>query len=239
MEMGIKSSDMMCIAMARKLKDAENVFHGVASTVPMIAIMLAKKLYNPHLNYLNITGGVNVEDVDLQISSDGANLYDSSRSSFSLTDIFDLSARGKLDVAFLSGGQVDRFGSINNSLIGTKDQMKVKLPGGAGSAVLVPTCKRAFIWKSKHEKRGFVDKVDFVTTRGNVNYVFTPLCIFQCRNGLLYLDTIYPNSSLEEIRENTGFQIVYNELHVMEEPSIEELNALNEIDPRRLRECEF
>ena len=237
--MNYTMADMMVVSIARKLKDAENAFHGVASPVPMVSIMLAKKMYNEELQYLNITGGVNMLPDILEKSTDGDNLYLGSKSSFNLTDIFDLSARGGLDVAFLSGGQVDAKGRINNSVIGNFVKPKVKLPGGAGSAVLVPTTKRAFIWKTKHDKRGFVENVDFVTTQGNVKYIFSPLCTFVMNNGKLEIESIHPYSSLDEIIENTAFEIERKEYPITPEPTEKELSLLHEIDKDNVRECEF
>lgn len=237
--MNYKVSDMMVITIARELKGAKNAFHGVASPVPMTAIMLAKKLHGDDLTYLNITGGVNINPDKLEISTDAYNLFNGSRSIFGLTDIFDLSARGELDVAFLSGVQIDKNARLNNSVIGEYNKPKVRLPGGAGSAVLVPNCKRGFIWRTKHDKKTFVDKVDFVTSQGNVKYIFTPLCIFEKVGDELILKAISPLSSLEEIKEKTGFEIKYDTLNYIEEPTEEELRLLNEIDPENIRDSEF
>lgn len=232
-------SDLMTIVIARYLTDVKSCFHGLASTVPMVGIILTRKLYNPELLYLNITGGVNIQDAGLTVSTDGGNLLRSSKSSFNLTDIFDYAARGRLEVAFLSGGQVDRKAQINNTVIGTFAHPKVKLPGGAGSAVLIPNCKRAFIWKTKHDKRSFVEQVDFVTSKGNVDYVFTPLCVFKNIDGLLMLDGIMPDSSIDEIMENTGFQIIVNSDRMIDPPTESELSALSSLDPTRCRDAEF
>ncbi len=237
--MEYKVSDMMVITIARALKGAKNAFHGVASPVPMTAILLAKRLYDDNLTYLNITGGVNVVPDELSISTDSYNLFKGTKSVFGLTDIFDLAARGGLDVAFLSGVQIDKNARLNNSVIGDYFKPKVRLPGGAGSAVLVPNCKRGFIWRTKHDKKSFVDKVDFVTTQGNVKYVFTPLCVFEKLENELILKSISPLSSLEEIKENTGFEIKYNNLEYIDIPTEEELKALYEIDPNNIRDSEF
>lgn len=237
--MNYKGSDMMVITIARALKGAKNAFHGVASPVPMVAIMLAKKLYGDDLVYLNITGGVDINPEKLEISTDAYNLYKGSRSIFGLTDIFDLAARGELDVAFLSGVQIDKKGRLNNSVIGEYHKPKVRLPGGAGSAVLVPNCKRGFIWRTKHDTKSFVDEVDFVTTQGNVKYVFTPLGTFEKVGEELWLKEISPLSSLEEIKANTGFEIKYTTLAYIEEPTEEELRLLSEIDPDHIRDSEF
>ena len=232
-------ADVMAIAIARYLKGAVNCFHGVASTIPMVGIMLCRRLYDPEVTYLNITGGVNTEGVPLQISTDGPELYRESKSCFHLADIFDLSARGGLDVAFLSGGQVDGRGRVNNSAIGEFRKPKVKLPGGAGSAVLIPNCRRAFVWKSKHEPRGFVDQVDFITSQGNVAYVFSPLCVFRNEGGKLVLDALMPGATVEQVAENTGFPVSTDQMREFAPVTEEELRILDEIDPARVRDAEL
>ena len=233
-----KSSDLLTISIARALKGAENCFHGVASGIPCIAIMLSRRLHNPDLVYLNITGGVNVDRSIREVSTDGNDLFKDSASAFGLADIFDLAARGGLDVAFLSGGQVDQGGRVNNSVIGPFRQPKVKLPGGAGSAVLIPNTKRAFVWKSKHEKRGLVERVDFITSQGNVKYVFTPLCTFEMVDGSLQLKERMPGVSFDTIQENTGFVVENNGAPEMPPPTPQEMEALNDIDPLRFRDLE-
>lgn len=232
-------ADIMTVSMARLLKDDERVFHGVASPMAMVAILLAKELYAENLTYLNITGGVNVKPNNLTISTDSPNLLKGSSSYFSLSDIFDLSMRGGLDVAFLSGVQFDLYGNVNASVIGDYEKPKVRLPGGAGSAVLLPTVKKGILWRTKHDVRTFVDKCDFVTTRGNIHKIITPLCIFKYEEGVLKLDSIHPHSSLKEVEENTGFKLIYDEVKITEAPTREELSFLRRIDPKGIREVEF
>ncbi|GIM29788.1 3-oxoadipate--succinyl-CoA transferase subunit B [Clostridium polyendosporum] len=236
----LRVSDIMTCAMARLLKDEEKVFHGVSSHLPMVAMMLARSMHAPNLVHLNISGGVNPQTVkDAYYSSAGADLWNGAEAVFSLEEVFDLSMRGKLDVAFLSGVQFDINGNVNASVIGDYNKPKVRLPGGAGSAVLIPTAKKAIIWRTKHDKRTFVEKVDFVTTRGNLWKIVTPLCIFKFEEGKLLLESIHPTSSLNEVIENTGFEVNYNEIKYTPEPSEEELRMLKRIDPYDFRSKEF
>ncbi len=239
--MNFHVADLMAVAIARRLKNYDNVFHGVASPLPMVAILLAKNLYVKDLIYLNITGGINVIPEKLTMSTDGAELTYRTEGNFDLSDIFDLGARGELDVAFLSGVQVDEKGRLNSSVIGEYDTPKVKLPGGAGSAVLVPNVKKAFIWRTKHDPRVMVKDVDFITTQGNVCKVFTPLCIFSKDEDGLYLDKLLGKTSLEEVKKMTGFEVRYNDSQLESEPlpTQEEMNMLNEIDPNGIRYIEF
>lgn len=233
-------SDIMTCALANLLEDNETVFYGVSSHMPMVATQLAKEKHAKRLVQLNIPGGVNPKSVkDSTYSSASNEIFKTSESYFSLENVFDLSMRGKLDVAFLSGVQFDKHGNVNASIIGNPKKPKVRLPGGAGSAVLIPTVNKAIIWRTKHDKRTFVNNVDFVTTRGNVWKIVTPLCVFKYEEGLLKLDSIHPNSSLEEVRENTEFDLIYNEIKYTALPTEIELNLLNRIDPKNNRSIEF
>lgn len=232
--------DIMVCEMARLIKDGNTVFHGVSSHMPMIATLLAKALHAPNAVHLNIPGGVDPKVEKLQkYSSAGISLTNSSASDFPLSEIFDLSMRGGLDVAFLSGIQFDNVGNVNASVIGDYKKPKVRMPGGAGSAVLIPTAKRAVIWRTKHDKRTFVEKVDFVTTRGNIDRIITPLCVFRMYDGQLILESIHPHSSIEEIAQNTGFEIRYIDIKYTQIPTSLELEMLRKIDPDDYRNMEF
>lgn len=236
----IRISDLMVCAMARLIRDGETVFQGVSSHMPMIAILLAKSLHAPKAVHLNIPGGVDPKPKRLpSYTSAGKELLDQSCSFFPLAEVFDLSMRGGLDVAFLSGIQMDRYGNVNASVIGDYHRPKVRMPGGAGSAVLIPTAKRAILWRTKHDKRTFVDRVDFITTRGNIDRIITPLCVFKFEEGRIKLDTVHPTSSLNEIIANTGFYVEYDEIRYTPEPSKEELMALRKIDRNDDRNIEF
>lgn len=236
----LRVSDIMTCAIARMLKDGEKVFHGVSSHLPMVAMMLARSMHAPNLIHLNIPGGVNPKYIkDARYSSAGADLLNGSEAVFPLAEVFDLAMRGQLDVAFLSGIQFDVNGNVNASVIGDYNKPKVRLPGGAGSAVLIPTAKKAIIWRTKHDKRTFVEKVDFVTTRGNLWKIVTPLCIFEFRGDKLWLDSIHPTSSLEEVIDNTGFKLNYTKVKYTPAPSEEELKMLKRIDFNDFRSKEF
>lgn len=239
--MSFHAADLMVTAIARRLLNEDKVFHGVASPVPLVSILLAKNLYVKELTYLNITGGINVLPEKLSKSTDGPELTYRSEGRFDLSDIFDLGARGGLDVAFLSGVQIDKKGRLNSSVIGEYDSPKVKLPGGAGSAVLVPNVKKAFIWRTKHDTRSLVENVDFVTTQGNVYKVFTPLCIFGKDEEGLYLDKLLGETTLDEVQQMTGFKIRYHGETVESEPlpTQEELDMLKKLDPDGIRYIEF
>lgn len=236
----LRKADMMVTAIARLMRNGETVFHGVSSPIPLAAVSLAKALHAPDMVYLNIPGGVDGKPSRiLNHSTAGADILDRAPAYFPLMEVFDLSMRGGLDVAFLSGVQFDPYGNVNASVIGDYCKPKVRLPGGAGSAVLIPTAKKPIIWRTVHNKRTFVKKCDFNTTRGELYRIVTPLCVFRMEKGRVVLDRVFPYTSIEEIRENTGFELIYDELVYEPEPTAEELRILRMIDPKKNRTMEF
>lgn len=232
-------ADVMACAMARLLEDGQRVFHGVSSHLPMVAMLLARRMQAPNLTHLDIAGGVNPTRASSAFSSAGSALYDSGEAYFPLCDVFDLSMRGGLDVAFLSGVQFDAAGQVNASVIGEYDHPKVRLPGGAGSAVLIPTAKRVILWRSVHNRRTFVEWPDFVTAKGNAWRLVTPLCVFAFAEGRWELESLHSFSSLEEVRENTAFPVICQAERITPPPSREEARLLRMVDPQNLRCLEF
>ena len=236
----VGAREMMVIAIARLLRNGETVFHGVASPLPMVAILVAKATHAPDSIYLNITGSIDPIPDSLPISTVDPKLLRGTRAMVTLTDLFDLAARGRLDTAFLSGVQIDGSGRINMSVIGSFDRPKVRLPGGAGSAALMPRAKRTIIWRTKHDPRVFVDKLDFVTAAGNVDRVVTPLCQFQRVEGRLVVESIHPGIDPEALIAATGFPIeVDRATPVTPPPTAAELAALARVDPDLVSASEF
>jgi glutaconate CoA-transferase subunit B len=231
---------MMVVSLARLLRDGETVFHGVASPLPMVAILLAKRLHAPNLVYLNITGSIDPRPDHLPISTVDPSLLRGTRALVTLTDLFDLSARGRLDTAFLSGVQIDGRGRINMSVIGDFARPKVRLPGGAGSAALMPTARRTILWRTKHDSRTFVERLDFVTAAGHVDRVVTPLCVYQRRDGFLAVESIHRHVTPATLKTATGFPVVVDDnTPVTPAPTEQELLALSEVDPASVSASEF
>ncbi len=235
-----EQSNMMVAALARLLRDGETAFHGVASPIPMLAILLAQKLHAPNLTYINITGSVNPNPASFTSSTADPVLLRGTASIFTLADAFDLAARGKLDTAFLSGVQIDKHGNINMSAIGDYAKPKVRLPGGAGSAFLTETAGRILAWRTRHDSKTFVDRVNFITAAGaRLDRVVTPLCVFALRDGELKVESIHYYSGPQEVQANTGFDLHVEDVPFTHPPTKQEMDALNEIDPDMIRLVEF
>src|SRR5438309_9792609 len=152
---------MMAVALSRLLRDGETVFHGVASPLPMVAILLARATHAPDLVYLNITGSVDATPDHLPHSTVDPALLAGTRSLITLADAFDLSARGELDTVFLSGVQIDGQGRINMCATGHHARPTVRLPGGAGSAFLMSAATRIVLWRMPHDRRTFFGALPF------------------------------------------------------------------------------
>jgi glutaconate CoA-transferase subunit B len=230
-------ADMMIVTMARLLKDAENVFMGVASNLPFFAIWVARKLYNPNLIWLNIPGRVNPNPSSPPRTTVHFEMAKEGRASITLAEIFDMSARGELDVAFLSGVQIDKHGNFNLSHIPGENRIKAQLTGGAGSALIYPNTRRVILWRTRHDKRTFIEKCPVITASGNTYRVVTPLAVFKKENGSLVLESIHPYSSYEEVSENTGFHV--SPAPFTSPPTEEELTLIRQFDPESVREIEF
>ena len=100
--------------------------------------------------------------------------------------------------------------------------------------------KRVILWRTQHNPRVFVERLDSVTAAGNVDRVVTPLCVLRRRAGRLALEMIFPTASPEEVVANTGFPLaIPPDCPRLEEPTARELALLDEIDPRGVRSMEF
>jgi glutaconate CoA-transferase subunit B len=230
-------ADLMACVIARLLRDGETVFFGLASPLAMLGVLLAKETHAPGLTVLNIPGGMGDAVARLPRSTVDASLTGGSRSLFTLAEVFDLSARGRLDTVLLSGVQIDHQGRINMSVIGDRAQPRVALPGGAGSALLLPTAGRTILWRSKHDARTFVERLDYVTAAGATSHVVTPLCLFERRASVLEVASIHPGVALETLQQATGWPV--GAAPETPPPTAHELATLARLDPENVRAAEF
>lgn len=237
-------AEMMVVALAREIKKGDIVFHGLASPVPMTAMKLAKAL-GTDFTYVNITGGVDPDWEKPAIigSTLSANLYEGGVANYGLAEIFDLACTDRVDIAFLSLVQMSPRGEINMSYVGGDyEHPKVRFPGGAGSATLTPVTKRTTIWKTKHDKNSFVEKVAYCTAKADPNKEFrviTNLCTMAMKNGRLEIESVFPYANLDEVKSNTGWEINQTDVPFAPPPTEAELAALDKIDPNRIRYVEF
>ena len=217
--------------LARFIKPDEITFSGVNSTLPMLACLLAKKAYDWNFIYINVAGGVDPEPAHIPLSSSDPVPAQDSASIFANEDFYDLCTRGRMDLTFLGAAQIDGEGCANNSVIGPWERPKVRLPGGGGGAVMLPTARRACTWRTEHSTRTLVEKLDFRTSWGGFHGVVTPIAVFVKRESRLALQSWHPESSLDEVQQRTGFKFDASGAHPTAAPTAREVQALRELDP--------
>ena len=107
----------------------------------------------------------------------------------------------------------------------------MRLPGGGGAAVLMPTAKRVVTWRTEHSPRALVEKLDFVTAAGNLQTLVTPIAVFQRRDGRLALASWNPEVTVDEVVRRTGFQFDASRAEPTPPITAPEKAALDGLDP--------
>jgi glutaconate CoA-transferase, subunit B len=243
------SSELLTINAARLLRDGDVVFVGVG--LPNLACNLARRTHAPNLVMIYEAGVIGAQPARLPLSIGDPTLVSGALSVCSMYDIFAFYLqRGNIDVGFLGGAQIDRFGNINATVIGDYQHPKVRLPGSGGSMEISAWANRCYIL-TPHQKRRFPEKVDFRTSAGFLGgrperdaahlrgggpqAVVTDLGIMEPdESGELVLTALHPGCTVEQAQANTGWELkVASELRLTEAPSEEELHILRqELDPQ-------
>jgi glutaconate CoA-transferase subunit B len=250
------SAELMTINAARMLRDGDVVFVGVG--LPNLACNLARHTHAPNLVMIYEAGVIGAQPARLPLSIGDPTLVSGALAVCSMYEIFALYLqRGNIDVGFLGGAQIDRFGNINATVIGRGQgdlqeiyqQPRVRLPGSGGSMEIAAWANRCYIM-TPHQKRRFPETVDFRTSAGFLNgrserdaamllgagpqAVVTDLGIMEPdENGELTLTALHPGIQVDQVRANTGWDVkVAPELKTTEPPTEEELRILREeLDP--------
>ena len=188
-------ADVIC----RLIGDARHVAVGAASPIPATAALLAREVGDGK-PYVSLLG-----------SRAHTFFTDGSR------ELFDCAGQGRIDVFFLSGGQIDGEGNINLVSVGDYDKPKARFPGSFGSAYLYYVVPRVILFRTEHSRRTLVPKVDFISAPGGSpdNVVrpggpialITNRCLFEFDRAQrrFHLGSVHPGHSVEEVVENTGF----------------------------------
>jgi len=242
------SPELMTINAARLLLDGDVVFVGVG--LPNLACNLARQTHAPNLLMIYEAGVIGAQPARLPLSIGDPTLVSGATAVCSMYDIFALYLqRGNVDVGFMGGAQIDRYGNINATVIGPYDHPRVRLPGSGGSMEIAAWANRCYII-TPHQKRRFPEKVEFRTSAGFLSgrserdlahlrgggpqAVVTDLGILEPdQNGELVLAALHPGKTIEEVKANTGWELkVVPSLRTTQPPSEEELRILRqELDP--------
>jgi glutaconate CoA-transferase, subunit B len=238
-------NEMMIVASARQLAGERVCFVGIGP--PNIACNLAKRTVAPTLELVYEAGVFGSNPQRLPLSIGDPTLV---TGSVSVTSMFELFAyylqRGLVDVAFLGASQIDRYGNINTTVIGDYSSPKVRLPGSGGACDISINARKVFVIMPQ-SKRSFVETVDFVTSPGHLagsrpqdwlgagpEVVVTGLGTYMFDgSGQMYLATLHPGVTVDEVRENTSWDIaVGDDVTETPAPTEEELHLIREeLDP--------
>ncbi|MCS7207208.1 MAG: CoA synthetase [Dehalococcoidia bacterium] len=222
--------ELMACVIAREVRDGETCATGMASPLPAAGLLLAQAIYAPRARIIIL------EHPDPRFNP----FPDASGIHF-------LAQRGKLDLFFLSGIQIDRFGNFNLHVIGDYYQPRVRMPGAYGSGMLYYMAKRVILFRTEHTRRTFVERVDFISGAGSTPpTVYRPGGPYKCVTPMAVLrfrkdppgwelESVHPGHTVEEVQANTGFPLeLAADFRTTPEPTQQELRALRTTVRERL-----
>jgi len=239
----ITPDEMMSVAAARALRDGQVCFVGIG--LPSTAANLARRLHAPNLVLIYESGTLDTRPEQLPLSIGDGVLATSALTIISVPEVFNYWLQpGRIDIGFLSGAQIDRFGNINTTVIGEYDDPLVRLPGSGGAPEIAASCREVIV-VMRHRARAFVDQVDFVTSVGygtgpddravlglrgrGPTRVITDLGVLEPdpETKELVLTALHQGISVEEVRAQTGWELqVSVDLRITTPPTDAELATL-------------
>jgi glutaconate CoA-transferase subunit B len=244
--------ELLAVITSRLLEDKKTVFVGIG--LPMAAALLAQLSHSPNLSII-FEGGIIAPELKrgkMPLSTNEVRAGRKAMAFCSITDMFLYQQRGFLDYGLLGAAQIDKFGNINTSLIGDIKRPKIRLPGSGGANDIASSASRVII-SVIHEKRRFVEKVDFITSpgflagwksRNDAGLIFggpykvvTDLGImgFDPTTKMLKLEGVHEGVAVQEVLNNTGFELpVATSLQKIHPPNKQELRILRQIDPEKV-----
>jgi glutaconate CoA-transferase subunit B len=246
---GFSNQELMVAAASRELKDHEIVFVGIG--IPQLGALLAQRTHAPNLTLIYESGVIGTRPARLPLSIGDPTLVSGTYGIFSFYETFSLLLqRGFIDVGFVGGAQVDKFGNINSTVIGEYGKPKVRLPGSGGGCEIAGLSKRIIII-TPHEKRRMVEKVDFITSPGFIDgpgareqiglkggpaAVITTMGVlrFDEKTREMYLSSYHPGVSIDQIKQNTGWNLkISPDVRETEPPTVEQVEILRkDLDPQ-------
>ncbi len=248
MPAGYSTFEIMAVAAAREIRDGEVVFAGTG--LPMLGAMLAQRTHAPGCVVVFEAGGVDPRMLHLPMSVGDSRTLTGAAMAAGLMEAFTyLLQGGRIDVGFLGGAQIDRYGNINSTAVGDYRRPAVRFSGSGGSADVAALARRTVI-VARHERRRFPERVDYRTSPGwleggssreragirggGPSAVVTTLGIIRFRPDSRepYLASYHPGVSLARIQAETGFPLDVSEAVETPPPTAEELRILRHVvDP--------
>lgn len=250
--MSYNAMELMICCAARSLEDGKTV--AVGTGAPCAAAMLAQRTTAPSLVIFFEAGGVAPQLPTMPISVGDSRTFYRGAMATSMADVMETCQRGMMDYTFLGGAQIDAYGNLNSTMIGGEYvRPKVRLPGSGGACDLASLCWRILV-VTNHDRRRFVDHVDFLTTPGYLTgpgareaaglppgtgpyRVITDLAVlgYHDQTKRMEIISLHPGITLDQVRDATGFTLGIREpLQTTQPPSELELAILrSDVDPHR------
>jgi glutaconate CoA-transferase subunit B len=246
---GYTPAELMVTAAAREIRDGDVVFVGMR--LPLLGFLLAKMTHAPEAVGVYELGIVRTDPAAEPILTMG-DLANLCRAQWlaDTTDAMALLQNGHVDVSFIGGAQIDRFGNLNTSTIGPMDATETRLPGSGGACDLASLAGRHIIIMA-HERRRFVAKVDYITSPGYGNggqwrrqvglpgggpcrVITTRCCMaFAPRTREMVLASVHPGEDVDTVRNHTGWPLRISDAVVQTPPPTpRELAVLRRFDPK-------
>lgn len=245
--------ELMSIEASRFIKSTDTVILGTG--LPMVAAIFAQKTHAPGVNFVVESGSIDPVLPSAPFTvADPAIGYRAIKTG-SLREVLGcLVQRGLVDIGFLGGAEIDQFGNINSTWIGDPRSPKVRLPG-SGGANCIASCVPKILVITRHERRRFPPRVQFITSPGYIDgpdgrqkaglkmtkpdiIVVTDLCVMEIdrSTGRLRVAKLMPGITMDQVYENTGFRPAVSEHPgLVEPPTEEELKILrDEVDPNHI-----
>jgi len=243
------ADEMMTVTAARQLSNGAVCFVGIG--LPSAACNLARRTHAPELVLIYESGTVGARPKVLPLSIGDGELADTADCVVSLPEVFaHYLQRGRVDVGFLGAAQIDRYGNLNTTVIGSYSRATVRLPGSGGAPEIAAHAREVLVIM-KQSPRSFVPRLDFLTScgflggsgeRGRAGFpghgpraVITDFGILRpdARTEELELAALYPGVSVENVLEATGWPLaVAEELETLPPPEAEDLRILRELHAR-------
>ena len=230
--MSFTADEMMAVEASRRLTNGSVCFVGIG--LPSVAANLARRTHAPDCVLVYESGTIGAKPTKLPLSIGDGELAETADAVVSVPEMFAYWLQGgRIDVGFLSAAQIDRYGNLNSTVIGDYETPKVRLPGGGGAPEIATSVSDVFVML-RHSLRAFVERIDFVTSRGDrVRVVVTDLGILEPRDGELMLVRVHPGVSVDEARAATGWYLkVAPDVRETDPPSAVELDALRALETK-------
>lgn len=242
--------EMLAYNIALLIEDGQIVYVGTG--LPMVGAMLAHKTHAKNITMVYESGGQDPLEGDMPWSVGCPFTYRKSPMSMEMSISFGQCAAGYVDIAFQGGAQIDMYGNVNTSVIGSYENLKAILPGSGGGNDIGSLTERSVLVGLQTPDR-FPERVDFITTPGwldggdsrqKAGLMGGPIAVvtqvgvydFEPVSKRMRIKALNPGMTVEIAQVCSGFELlVPDEIHYVEPPSDEVLTILRTVvDPRRV-----